>query len=784
VRDTDIQTLAIESKLPRAELEMPVYQRADDHWTSVSSEEAELDAAIRRLARPAQSVLGSSVVADAAEGPRGLIALFVAWLRRMRQALAESGQSALDGSGSDPAGSSTRSSAATSPPVGEIRRALATLEQALLEKAILPALRTALTDAIGELKSTVLPKREASGLGQLVDVSKLVPTESRYLLVRLALTLSTGCIGVGGPRGAGKSTLLGAMCDPAIPEGESPFDYRVLVSAPTKYDAREFLLYLTRRTCEVYLRSEFGLGTEELAREAELSSSAGRELAPTRRILFGAALAGGIAFAAWLVVSTLFGSLAGVGAALLACALVLGFAAAVDALNGWDALPLGLLSGPAGLCGIGCVALAVLHVDVDSRFVLAAVTLLGVFALPVLVVHLRSLARRPERIQSAGYGEIGGRAVELWRSTRYQLSYSRSTNASMSLSVSPMTVGGGMTRGVTEQPLPQSLPEVVDSFKNLVAYICQDRRTLIAIDELDKMGSLDATQDFLNDIKGVFGVPNCVFMLSVSADALASFQRRGLPARDVVDSSVDDVVRVEPLDYAAASELLSRQVLRVPMPFLALCFALSGGLARDLIRTARTLFAVDNRAREDRAFRVKTSLPEGGLPIGAASRWLVAADLVERARGTVTELNAIDDPKAAEAASAAGDWALRIASLSSLDDLQGASSLPWTRDDEVAEVVRGPVARLCALTYLDSTIREVFSDREYGEFDTAANTGLPRSFDRLASARQRLAVSPKAAWAELDSYRDAWGLSPWACPIPPWPPLGRASVAAGAGSSS
>src|SRR5262249_5694172 len=40
-------------------------------------------------------------------------------------------------------------------------------------------------------------------------------------------------------------------------------------------------------------------------------------------------------------------------------------------------------------------------------------------------------------------------------------------------------------------------------------------------------------------------------------------------------------------DYTAAKQLLYSQVIGWPMPFIALCYVVSGGLARDLKRAAR-----------------------------------------------------------------------------------------------------------------------------------------------------------------------------------------------------
>jgi hypothetical protein len=80
---------------------------------------------------------------------------------------------------------------------------------------------------------------------------------------------------------------------------------------------------------------------------------------------------------------------------------------------------------------------------------------------------------------------------------------------------------------------------------------------------------------------------------------MSGFERRGLPFRDVFDSSFDEVVRVHPLDLASAHVVLARRVARYPKPFAALCHCLAGGLARDVIRAARATVVLRRAQRRD-----------------------------------------------------------------------------------------------------------------------------------------------------------------------------------------
>jgi hypothetical protein len=81
----------------------------------------------------------------------------------------------------------------------------------------------------------------------------------------------------------------------------------------------------------------------------------------------------------------------------------------------------------------------------------------------------------------------------------------------------------------------------------------------------------------LNDIKAIFGIDRCFFLVSVSEDAIASFERRGMPFRDAFDSAFDEIIAVHPLDFRDATRLLRRRVIGSSLPFEALSYCLSGG---------------------------------------------------------------------------------------------------------------------------------------------------------------------------------------------------------------
>lgn len=118
---------------------------------------------------------------------------------------------------------------------------------------------------------------------------------------------------------------------------------------------------------------------------------------------------------------------------------------------------------------------------------------------------------------------------------------------------------------------------------------------VVAIDELDKIADPERAIDVINGIKDLFHIEGLHFVVSVSDDALRGFALRGIPMRDAFDSAFDTVIDVGTLRAEESFELLQRRAPRFPYPAALFCHAWSGGLPRELIRTARSCVAIQNR---------------------------------------------------------------------------------------------------------------------------------------------------------------------------------------------
>ena len=179
-----------------------------------------------------------------------------------------------------------------------------------------------------------------------------------------------------------------------------------------------------------------------------------------------------------------------------------------------------------------------------------------------------------------------------------QLRYLRTYTTSWSASLTPrsfLSLARGYAKQRAEQPV--TLPELVDSFRNYSARVASwqrsasggEGRVVIGIDEVDKIRDSDRAEAFLNDIKAIFGVPGCLYLVSLSEDAMAGFAHRTPSIRGTFDSAFDELVPVGPMTYRHSEQLLFKRVTGVPRTFIALCHVLAGGLPRDLVRAARAL---------------------------------------------------------------------------------------------------------------------------------------------------------------------------------------------------
>ncbi|NHO85140.1 NACHT domain-containing protein [Micromonospora sp. CMU55-4] len=452
-------------------------------------------------------------------------------------------------------------------------------------------------------------------------------------------------------------------------------DVLVLVQAPTTYDRREFLVHLFAETC-------VRLGAPSPAQPA-----AHRWRSRIRVLLPAAVVLAGVA----LIVVVVLGPR--IRAALLAM---------------WQAPRV-----PA--------------------YVLGGLLILT----PMLWRLWRDLVRRRSTVTPSPSATA---AEHHLRTLRFQSVFSRKAGGKF-------TVPGGLDLSAegqvqrTEQL--RTYPELVALFRDMLYEAALERRRrgqriIIGVDELDKIGSVEDAERFINDLKSVFGVRGCYFLVAVSEDALAAFDRRALGVRTAFDSAFDLVIEVGPLTVAEAGKLLQLRGLSLPEPYLWLCHVLSAGRPRELLRQVMALATISSERRM--------------WDIDKLTVELVAADAASilRAQVRAAETGATGQRDAVR-------WILLVHDVPMTAELleRACTDMPSVdRTDPVAAVM----VQTQAYLYLAATLLRAFAE----DAETTVRALGPISggppIERLAQARSRVAVQPDLAWPAIDDFRRSVGI--------------------------
>jgi hypothetical protein len=604
-----------------------------------------------------------------------------------------------------------------------------------LRQEVTAEVRAAINDRLRTFSST-FEIFDDRGLRKLVDRGREVSTTATAALRSLMMSLDSGSIGLSGPRGSGKTTLMHSFAEGG---SELPLHKQrrgLVVAAPVRYDAREFVLHLYARVCARVLHP--GGEAPDPPRRAVIEEA--RRIAMTRLLL-----AAGIVLAV-------------VGAAMLVTHRVT----------------------PKGPSETGGLMVAV------AALVLYAWLIVKIPG-PTAKRISRALFERLPGVRAVADADSGasdddgttpGRKYTPEQLAEYRLEEIRfqqtlASSASGTLEL-PLGVKLGGEATLSQARVPWTLPEVVDAFRRYVRTLAETHYLVIGVDELDKMESDEAARRFLNDIKGVFGVEGCYYLVSVSEDAMSTFERRGLPFRDVFDSSFDAIQRVGYLTLDESRAVLESRVTGLSIPFQCFCHCLAGGLPRELIRVARELL---HQASAD-----------GAGTLGELSQAVIGAEY----RGKVA---------AAEVAARglAGDgreWVLRWIQrhqsetlvVSQVRPLQAEllASPVYTRNAEVERSdddrrLHDIAVELMAFTAYAGTVLQFFSDntrvgpylfggtvpdpdrpRTNGKVDLDVSASAKTALALLARSRQRFAVSAWLALEDVERFRSQTWLDPWA----------------------
>ncbi|WP_282704234.1 P-loop NTPase fold protein [Streptomyces sp. CC219B] len=593
---------------------------------------------------------------------------------------------------------------------------------ALKNHAVLPQLRIVVHHLLGDDQDSLLTVDEHNGLKDAYNLRYVVPTQAERQLRQKMAQIDGGTIAICGSRGAGKSTLLRSCTDQ---QSTRTFDLSIFIQAPAEYAPQEFLLTLFGEVCETYLK-RFSLDPAETGVFVAVRK---------RRVVRTAVQA-----VRWLV---------GLALALAALTAALGRGAQwlyeryatpemVDRARQWSQQGLDIVVG-------------LWH---DHPWASGVV---------LTFIGWRLLPRFRRRLTGPTLAQECQRYL-------YRLRTVQSSSTAMNFGLPPVQgISLGSSRTTSVSSVPFTFPELVSDFRELLEKISGqldqvfDSRVVIAIDELDRLGDAATARKFLGQIKAIFGIKGVYYLVSVAEDVGAAFVRRGLPHRDVTDSSLDDLLYLQPRTVAESRSLLAVRAPSLTQPYVLLLHALSGGIPRDLIRYARRLIEVhhwtDRKELKDLAptmiLEELADTLEGFRTLLAMKDWTAdGAPLLNRLFVLVRLLRSPHERLGVEART-------RIQYLAD----NPVPALPQTDAGTAADPLSDETLSLwqeaSACAYFSWTLLQIFGAPDFdNRFEQAQNDVMNGDPQRLAEARQELAVSPFSARILLDDIRAAWALAP------------------------
>jgi hypothetical protein len=608
-----------------------------------------------------------------------------------------------------------------------------------LNEIILPQTILAINTLLGEDYSKLLVEQNSEGLRRLQDPALTIPTRSEERINALISQMDGGSIAIAGPRGAGKTTLLRSFCAPHDTESNTG-PLCVYVTAPAEYISRDFLAELFQRLCNSCLRRH-GIPAPGNRYRGWKSRRETLHTANGALIIFWLSVRGILALAFLLLAIWPF-----------IFRLHLGSDIIHIPVDNWrrEIYDLTLHAWNKHRLYVQLTALVFALLTWPSR--------------RIRNWRIRQI-RRPKIVRQA-------------RTYLMQLQVERTFTWGANLAT-PSIRGTGLTvsKGGSYRYIPWTLPELVGQLREFMREISQsisdpERAIFIGIDEIDRIGSTEQAERFINEIKVVFGVEKCFFLVSVAEDVGSLFSQRAIAGRTAVENAFDDIVVVEPLKLDEAQELLLTRVPGFTDPFVYLAHALSGGLPRELIRVARRLVEINQQERHlgrnprlgDLAYAIVTEqLIEAlrasrnqmaRLPLGAS--W---APVFYEMRYSMVQLQIDTSPRNGQKLRVIQDLCHLDNPRASENEKLDPRSEALQRDEASPS---GIIAGLSAFACTGLTVIEAFAN-DYFSLDAAkkrTTNGSSGSYEELAAARAELSISPAASRSMIYHFRESVRLPP------------------------
>lgn len=674
--------------------------------------------------------------------------------------------------------------------IKRLRSYLADLEtmiaQSVIEKKIKPNLRFMINRGLAPSYDNDFYIIGASGLAEVFDPSHAIDTSAKQRLRFMLENTAGGSIGIAGPRGAGKTTLILSYCGPkpTVDDLKGLPLLSVLASAPVEYQGRDFILYLFSALChrvlELHGESDDQANLQEPA-EAQntIIDGALRLVAPFSTPLLY--VSGGLIVLS-IILASLFAkypppasssnepkptaaatasqepSTATPTTAVPEAPLTIRLIRAMDISPG-SIFTWGILTGLVGFAAMAGLRARRRRAmfespSEDKPFVDASPDSVD----PPPNLQPQDFVKRRLLIQES----------RKWlRKIKFQQSYTSGWSGALKL---PVGLEGGVNSAVTLAENQLSLPEIVGNLTRFLVQLSAQYQVIIGIDELDKLESDDKAQRFLNEIKSIFGLERCFYLISVSENAMSNFERRGLPFRDAFDSSFDNIIYVDYLSFSGAKRLLAERVTGKPIPFFGLSYCLAGGLPRDLIRHFRHLVELSEREGQGGAKPandittlcqelVSADLKAKIRAVGVAAKRLELEPEAGQFLEKVYHLD-VDPPTPTQMLNIASEMLRPIAQPPATD-----ANVELLSKCHKLAALKSELATYCY--YLATLLQFFNNDLKQAALELAEKEGA--GLDQLARARQVLAVDPDITYERLKRFRLDNHLAP--LPALPKPPV-------------
>jgi hypothetical protein len=720
---------------------------------------------------------------------------------------------------------------------------------ALHDDGVVPVMDGMIRHLMGEdPDSLFVPQGTSKGLRAPRAPGFAVHTEAMEQLQRKLSHLDEGTIAVCGPRGVGKSTLLEHATEQA--------DFGFVIQAPATYAPYDFLVSLSVRLCQEYMRHE-DYPAPEFARLSpfhRMLQSARRRIKNLGRwssfalpaaalLVLGVSSAARSLYAQYSTSASDFARTVahavqewlsdvwnGHAVVTSVTVIILGIAWWLSRHDPWipralgriwtrHGAKLGFFLALASLASVlidpqlrqlaphvhfNTFAVTALlasgwnlswvaiqservreaYLDIGRRRVYASdvcrflATFLGTYLLYFLIRTPSTYAlladpQNPLRLAGLVTGTLLARAAG-WRlrpakphlvarceNHLYRLQTIQTTTNTLSNGTAQiMTLGGSHATSVST--MPPNFPALVEEFRDLLTNIAEalaarKQRVLIAIDEVDRLGSDAQALAFLAEIKAILGVRHVYYLISVAEDVGAAFVRRGLPHRDVTDSSLDDIIHVDACTLKEAKAILDKRSEDHTPHTALLAHSLSGGLLRDLLRYGLQIEEIQAKilTHELAHLARELILEELSETLAGFRTLLSKQQWTQDTSGILSDFRTLcGHLKTSQCACSDGPLLYALEHFAH----QPAGAQPSHGD--ITDNARQLIDEAAAYSYFSLTLLEIFTAPRLDQrSEHARGQSTYGSHERLAEARLELSISPYSARTLITHIRKAWSLN-------------------------